>query len=284
MLTRTLVSLTLTMPLPLAVEPSPGDANGCINWDYDTLECLDLSEDTELDDLPGEEWDAPATEVNQVPCYYVGVSDPQPHPYEDFWDGHRDESGNPVGISLDCAYAPVGQYLRWRYWAPAPPGGITPPIPEELARQAAEQLNIEDPEIGIAPDDDPDSVGIIGLPVWGWLDNPGESTMGPLHAQAGQGPFTVEVTATVDELRWDWDDDIVTECSPPGTPYEEGFGKRTSPDCGHDGYQTQGKKDVTLTAVWRIEWEGMGAYGTLEPREVTDTTTITEAEWQVLRQ
>ena len=288
MLTRAIIAvggvLAMAMPLPLSAEPSPGAADGCIEWDFTTQECLEYSEGTDEEDLTidGEQW-KPATEVNGVPCYYVGVANPQPYPYESVWDGHRDEQGNPTGIILNCAYAPSGREYRWRYWSPAPPGGAAPD-PAALAERAADQLDLRPIEIGIAPHPaDTGAVGYIGLPVWGWTANPDDAVLGPQTAQVTEGPFTVTVTAEVDELIWDWGDGITTRCTPPGTPYSEDIGFAESPDCGHEGYAEQGDKHVTVTATWRITWEGMGGEDELDAREVTSSTDITVGELQVLR-
>jgi hypothetical protein len=282
-LRRILVVAALLVPSLLVAAPASAEPV-CLVFEPRTRECLEWGDDDGNGD-GGEDGElrTPDTEVNGVACYFSEITDPQPFPWEPFWNPHRDADGNPVGVSLNCTYDPENRGYRWRYWALQPPGGVAQPDPEDLAREALATLELEPIEIGIVPDPAATgAIGYIGWPVWGWAANPGAATQGPLTAEASQGPFTVTVTAEVDRLVWDWGDGIVTECPPPGTPYEDRFGKATSPDCGHEGYSKQGDKHVTVTAVWRIEWEGMGRSGELDPREVPSSADITVGELQVI--
>ncbi|MBL0884766.1 hypothetical protein [Myceligenerans indicum] len=272
------------------VAASPASADPvCLDLDPRTGDCNEWSEEDEIGEEADEDGETvtPDTEVNGgVACFFAEITNPQPPPYESFWDGHRDADRNPIGIALNCTYDPENRGLRWRYWAAEPPGGANAPDPVELARQAVGQLGIEPPQIGIVPHEKTTgAVGTVGVFVWGWTANPGPSTLGPLTAEAGEGPFTVSVVAEVDRLVWDWGDGIGTECAPPGTPFQEGFGFRASPDCGHDGYTSQGDKQVSLTAVWRIEWTAADAtFGEFE-HEVAATAPaeVRIGEVQVLR-
>jgi hypothetical protein len=281
MLSRLVALLALATPFAAMPLTAEDPAEGCLVHDPLTYECLEWSDGADDGDFDERDLEVtPTIEVNGVPCYYVGVAI-QPEPYDSFWNGHRDADGNPTGIALNCAYWVQGMEYRWMYWAPAPPGGFTPPDPAALAERAIDQLGMEPPEIGIVPDDVPGSIGIIGLPSWGWTANPAEATLGPLTTEVAEGPYRVSVSAQVDKLIWDWGDGTLTECTPPGTPYEDRFGVTDSPDCGHT-YTKQGDPyTVTLTAVWRITWEGLGASGELE-HELTDTTQIVMGEWQVI--
>lgn len=60
-------------------------------------------------------------------------------------------------------------------WIDDPP--VQLPSPAELAQEALERMNLEPIDIGIVPEDQPGRLGLVGLPVWMWVQNP-----------AGNGP------------------------------------------------------------------------------------------------
>lgn len=67
-----------------------------------------------------------------------------------------------------------------------------------------------------------------------------------------------------------------------GTPYEDSFGKKASPDCGHT-YTGQGRYTVRATSHWVVTWSGMGRSGTI-PITLTQSAPVTIGEVQVLQQ
>lgn len=92
-----------------------------------------------------------------------------------------------------------------------------PPDPEQLARQAVRNMRLKPITIGIAPNDDPDSAGLVGMPIWLRADSPSDQTMGPISRSASEGGYTVTATAEVERVRWSMCDGGVKTCSSPAT-------------------------------------------------------------------
>lgn len=138
------------------------------------------------------------------------------------------------------------------------------------------------PEIGIVPEDEPGRVGIIGLPTYMWVADPGPSTWGPITRTAAAGPWSVTATASVERIDWDMGDGTVVTCTTVGTPYVDAYQEQPSPDCGHT-YTEDGDYTVTATSYWVIEWTGLGQSGTIN-FDVSDSTGITMGEVQVIVQ
>lgn len=220
---------------------------------------------------------------------YVQRADPQPSKDDPVWDGHRDDEG---GVIMQCRpdlclpqravrLPDVDCVGRGLYWAPSEADA---PDPLALAERAVARMDFSAIDIGIVPHDDPDHIGLIGLPVWMWVENPNTSTTGPLTESVSAGGLTVTVEATMDRIDWDMGDGTTITCTGPGTPYEDSFGKKESPDCGHR-YETQGDPHtVTATSYWSIQWQSGGEAGSLPIQELTATTDIRVGELQVLRQ
>ena len=136
--------------------------------------------------------------------------------------------------------------------------------------------------IGIVPEPLPGRVGIIGLPTWMWVDNPTETTLGPISRTASAGGYSVTAIARVSRIVWSMGDGTSVTCTGPGTRYEDRFGKTPSPTCGHR-YSRQGTYTVRATSYWDVTWSGVGRSGHLT-LDLTSATTITMGEIQVLAQ
>jgi hypothetical protein len=143
-------------------------------------------------------------------------------------------------------------------------------------------MNLSAVRIGIVPEDLPGRVGVIGVPTWMWAVSPDAATWGPVTRSVSAGPWSVSATAKVDRVVWQMGDGSVVVCRSPGTPYEDRFGMRSSPDCGYT-YSRQGVYTVRATSYWRVTWSGMGQSGVI-PLELTRQTRITLGEVQVLTQ
>ncbi|MFW6033604.1 MAG: hypothetical protein ACOC9R_00600, partial [bacterium] len=155
--------------------------------------------------------------------------------------------------------------------------------PVVVAWRATTSMGLHAIDMQIAPtpvSDDPDSMGLVGLPVWLWADDtPG--TWGPQSASASDGPVSVTVTARVDRVEWDMGDGTTVTCTEPGTPFdpERHTAEDESPDCGHTYLHTSdqepdGLYTVTATSYWTAEWsDGTGQTGTI-PFELTTTEQI----------
>ena len=96
--------------------------------------------------------------------------------------------------------------------------GAPPVDPMVLVRQVVAGLDLEPIRMGTAPESGPDRMGLVGMPVWLWVDRPDEHTFGPVSDGASQGPLSVTVTAQVASVDWDMGDGSTFSCDNPGTP------------------------------------------------------------------
>jgi len=228
---------------------------------------------------------------NALYCY-IALAKPQPPQSHPIWAGHTD------GAIYTC-YSPlivVGTPM-YSLWAVIPPAGpAAPPDPRVLTQQAIALMRLRAitigivPEpragsvgiIGIVPEPRAGSVGIIGMPTWMWAQNPSQEMWGPITKSASAGGYTVTATAKVDRVVWAMGDGSTVACAGPGTAYQDSFGKKSSPTCGHT-YTRQGTYVVRATSYWTVQWAGVGQSGTI-PLNFTQTTNITMGEAQVLTQ
>ncbi|MGI5190208.1 hypothetical protein ACQEVI_18875 [Promicromonospora sp. CA-289599] len=220
--------------------------------------------------------------VNGQRCRFEGVTNPQPGMDDPVWEGHAE------GVILDCILEvcvpiPDGDYIpdcpMTQVWVAVAPGA---PDPAVLAQRAVEKMELRPIDIGIVPEDKPGSIGLVGMPQWMWVNEPGPHTLGPITRSATAGQFTVTATAKVSKTVWDMGDGTSVTCVGPGTVYEDRYDIMDSPDCGHH-YTKQGKYEVTATSYWTVEWEGMGQFGTI-PVEFASSTNIVMGEAQVITQ
>lgn len=167
--------------------------------------------------------------------------------------------------------------------------GAPPLDPMVLVRQVVAGMDLEPIRMGTAPESGPDRMGLVGMPVWLWVDRPDEHTFGPVSNGASQGPLSVTVTAKVASIHWDMGDGSTFSCDNPGTPYEDRFGKSDSPNCGYHYEQTSadqpgGSYAVTATSHWEVTWTAnTGASGSIRLTR-TATTQLRIGEAQVLVQ
>jgi hypothetical protein len=162
--------------------------------------------------------------------------------------------------------------------------GPTPVDPAELARKLLARIQLARVGIGITPS--PGRTGLVGLPTYLWVDNPGPKTLGPISDSATEGGVTVTISAKVSRVQWNLGDGTTITCTGAGTPYQDNFGSRPSPTCGHVYKHPStslpgGAYRVTATAVWAVTWTGGGQAGTI-PFEVTSETSIRMSEAQAL--
>lgn len=194
------------------------------------------------------------------------------------WEGHY-----PDGALYQCFYPFFTGFAGNVFWAAAPPAGpAAPPDPRELAQEALARMKLSAVNIGIVPEPKPGSVGIIGLPTWMWANAPDETSWGPITRTASAGGYSVTATAKTTKVVWAMGDGSTVVCRTPGTPYEDRYGAKSSPDCGHT-YTRQGKYTVRATSYWVVDWAGIGQTGTI-PLTFSDNVVITMGEAQVLTQ
>lgn len=203
-------------------------------------------------------------------CYLTPVN-PPPSFSDPNWQGHTSGRLYYCRISGWAVGAP---YIIW--FADTVP----PPDPESLARRAVAQMQLEPITIGIVPNDDPDSVGLVGMPIWLWAENPGSQTIGPISQSVSEGGFTVTATAEVERIRWSMGDGGVKTCNGPGTPYKLKYGITESPTCGYR-FDKQGEFTVTARSDWVARWRGIGETGTLRVY-LTQNTQVVIGELNVV--
>ena len=213
---------------------------------------------------------------------YIMLLDPQPAPGDASWQGH--EPGD--GAVYQC-YQPQTGILVWIWTQDPPPDSTAGPTPGEVARLAIEDMQLRAIDIGLVPEPGPDSIGLVGMPVWMWAASPGGSTFGPITATASAGGVTITATAKVHKVSWDMGDGTTVTCLNAGTPYDPSYGRQESPDCGHvyeksSSHQTSGKYIVTATSSWVVTWTGAGQSGVIRLNGLQRSAEIAVGEAQVL--
>ena len=219
---------------------------------------------------------------NSYHCYISPV-EPQPPAGDPSWQGH--EPGD--GAVYNC-YQPQTGLLITIWSQDPPPDSGTGPTPREVAQIAIEQMHLSAINIGIAPEPGPDSIGLVGMPVWMWAKNPNAHTVGPITASASAGGITVTATAKVlaDHLghgrrhrgRLQHGGHAVqagvrAEGLPRLRPHLQEVERRHETD---DAYT------VTATSSWVITWSGAGQTGTIRLNGLNRSTQIRIGEAQVL--
>lgn len=202
-------------------------------------------------------------------CYAVPVTDGD---FVSGVDGQQtmmciDENGNTTQRAF---LVPVGS-------VPPPP-----PDPKVLAQRAIDQMGLRAIKVGMAPPPGVGKIGVIGLPTWMWVADPGASTTGPQTTSASERGFTVTATATLNDVTWSMGDGTSVVCHGAGTPYSKDQGARPSPDCGHT-YTKSGDYTVTATSHWNVTWVGIGQSGII-PLTFSTSTQVTQAELQAIGQ
>ena len=215
-------------------------------------------------------------------CYYRQV-DPQPPAGDAIWAG-RYPAGAVYLATCPGVRGGTGGGFVW--WADPPPGfGGTGVTPAQLATEAVRRMRLDGPAIGIVPE--PGKVGLVGLPVWMWTSE-SPRTWGPVSATASVPGLSITATATARQVSWSMGDGSTVVCNTPGTPYEDRFGARSSPTCGHTYTRTSAREanetyPVTATTTWGVSWVGGGQRGSLE-LERSSTVGLRIGELQVLVQ
>jgi len=220
----------------------------------------------------------------------ISLMTPQPQPGDPVWQGH--EPGD--GAIYNCYQPDSGMMIP--IWAGSPPAGPGQQItPYEIAQIAIKRMNMRAVGVGLAPtpvESNPESLGVIGLPVWMWVTNPIASTYStsddPLTASASAGGITVTARAYVERVEWDMGDGSDPITCGAGTEYNVSVDqKKESPDCGYTYTKTSWDQPnhryaVTASSYWRVDWAGAGQSGTIRLPALVSTVHIREGELQVL--
>lgn len=212
---------------------------------------------------------------------YLRRLEPQPPKSDPIWEGRQE------GAIYRCTSAALsGPFSRVNdLWLPGPPA-VAAISPEQAAQVVVARMDLRAAEIGIVPQDLPGRIGAVGMPVYMWT-SPSPETFGPQVLTGSVGGVTVTATAKVDRIVWSMGDGTSVTCRTPGTPYEERFGFRMSPDCGHRYSRTSaGKPDsaypITATSYWLVDWTGPGGSSGQIPLTLSSSTAIVVGELQAL--
>jgi hypothetical protein len=146
---------------------------------------------------------------------------------------------------------------------------------ETIARTLLARLQLEPVSIGWTPLRD-GALGIVGVPTWLWVENPGRESWGPATISAAG----VSLTAKVESVTWSMGNGDEVRCANKGTPWRLGMGADPSPTCGYT-YQKQGTYEVTATAHWLARWSGYGRSGSI-PLSLSQERTLDVGEIQVI--
>ncbi len=261
---------------PAGARPSPPPSRGVAS--HGSVECFtSLTHEKVPCHDPTYGW------WNQKDGCYLKLVAPQPPQTDPIWQGHTDGAiyaffcpdvvgrGTPGGVT----------------WLLTPPRGFGGVLisPAELAQRAVATMQLRAVEIGIVPEPKPGSIGLVGMPTWMWT-TPTPNTWGPITRTASAGGVTVTATAKVTTAVWRMGDGTTVNCTSPGMPYDDAYGRRDSPDCGHTYVNTSlGKPgdayQVQATSYWKVEWAGGGQTGTIN-LDFTANTQIRMGEMQVL--
>lgn len=181
---------------------------------------------------------------------------------------------------LHSSGGPSSYGLVWSQSAPSPPIAIDP---AQLAVAAVNQMGLTAIEQQIAPpplSENPDSMGLVGLPVWLWTE-PTDVTWGPQTASVSAVGVTVSATMEVVKVEWDLGDGTVLTCG-PGTPYVASYGLQRSPTCGHTYSRIGTPYTITASSTWEGSWSGGGESGELS-LTLTTTEQLAIGEAQAIR-
>jgi hypothetical protein len=215
---------------------------------------------------------------NTLECYLAPMR-PQPAPDSPLWQGNY-----PEGAVYNCVDPSAGPFSNGAvFWLPGPPDGVTP---EQAARAVVSRMNLRAADIGIVPEDKPGSIGAVGAPVYMWT-TPGPTTFGPQVLTGSAGGITITATARVARIVWNMGDGATVTCRTAGTPYEDRYGFRDSPDCGHRYTKTSAGKPgnaypITATSYWVVDWTGPAGSSGQITLNLTSTTSIVVGELQAV--
>lgn len=218
--------------------------------------------------------DPPRDPTPEQPAREVADRDEEPrYPWcpEDYSQVIFEGQDRPVPegwVLITCAGNDViGEGLH-RAWVP---GAVDP---GQIARSLLAQVQLRPIDIGLVPRGE-DSMTVVGMPVWLWVDEPSRTTWGPATISAGGVTLTAEVT----KVTWDMGDGSTLTCG-KGTEWKRGMGGDPSPTCGHT-YEGQGSYTIRARSHWVATWSGYGQSGTI-PVTLSTTRQLDVGEIQVI--
>jgi hypothetical protein len=210
---------------------------------------------------------------NDLACWVKPAADPPPR-NDPVWEGHT--NGGIYACQRATGGVSVGVPAVRLMWLATPPP--QPVDPELLAFQVLEVMGLHRAGVGTTPG--AGRTGVIGLPTYLWVSDPGPSVTGPQTRTATAGAVSVTGTARVLRMEWSLGNGRSITCRSAGTPYQDSFGARPSPTCGYT-YTAPGSYAISLTTHWRFEWAGGGQNGSYD-FTFTTPTAIQMQEVQAL--
>ena len=257
-------SQPIAQPAPQAVVDQGGNVSACAN------RAFGRNEPVPCESAGG--WWSDATQC------YVQLLDPQPPLSDSVWQGHTD------GAIYTCASSAPGMSAPFAaFWSPSMPAGPAAPVdPAVVAQTIVEQMELRAITIGMVPEDRPGSMGVVGLPLWMWVEAPSEQSFGPMTRSASLGGVTVTATARVSRVLWEMGDGGAVTCVTAGTPFSDGHGGQESRDCGYT-YTLQGTYTVRATSFWSVDWTSTSGPSGSIPVQFTQSRLVQIGEIQVVR-
>jgi hypothetical protein len=174
------------------------------------------------------------------------------------------------------------------------PGETRTIDPRVAAQQVVKTMNFVAPQLRVSPYvQSADRVGIVNVPIWMWVTDPGPTTTGPQTKTAALGGVSITATGTVDRIEWSMGAGDTVTCQGAGTAFtrEMAAGKSlkdmpSSPTCGYkytkaSRCEKSGAYNVTATAYWTVHWTGGGMQGDIPldfsrsiPLRITDLRPV----------
>jgi hypothetical protein len=218
-------------------------------------------------------------------CYYLR-KESQPAANDPAWEGHTPGDGAVYDHICYPDVVPGGRLtgVVAPIWLANPPPGYGGTIGAwQLAQAAIASMQLRGPGVSIAPD--PAGAGLVGLPVWLWIE-PTATTWGTVTRTAAVPGVSVTATAQARYIVWDMGDGRSVTCANPGTRYDPSYGGASSPTCGYvysasSRDQPGGRYTVTATTTWQVDWAGGGTAGR-QTLTLASTVTIRIDELQVV--
>jgi hypothetical protein len=179
-----------------------------------------------------------------------------------------DRLGKTSGVLLQCRYRADGSSPAWDspyhdpYWVETD----TPPSLVDLTNEVYLIVDgiITAPQIGIFPGDllenNPEAMGLVGVPTWFWSKNPGPGIGSPWTKTTEVLGHTLRVDAELDRTVWDTGDGGQVVCGLGTKAYNVHKPKLSPSRCDHV-YMERGTYTVTATSHVSVTWSGAGRSG-----------------------
>lgn len=202
-------------------------------------------------------------------CYYL-FETPQPPTGDPSREGHVLGDGAVYLTTCLNSKGPGGPVNnQFTTWLPdPPPGQPNAPTDGQRALEVVMNMGVRGPVVATVPRPGPNSIGLVGLPVWLWSNPPpaGQFIWGTHTATLTVPGVTLTVTATAVSEDWDMGQGTVVHCQSTGTPYNPQVNPGgISPDCGFS-YLRPGDYTITGSTRWHVTWTATdGNNGTLAP-------------------